>query len=363
MRIAFYAPLKPPDHPTPSGDRLMARQLMRALAAAGHEVELASDLRARLPDPGDEDALARLEAAALAERTRLRALWQAQGAPDLWFCYHPYYKSPDLIGPELAAEFSLPWVSAEASLSSRRTSGVWARTQTTVAQAVCRAGMNFALTARDRSGIAQLAPGARVMALAPFLDLTTLPPAAGLSGNRLAVVAMMRPGDKADSYHALARALPLVKADWTLWVAGDGPAAPAIRAAFASLPPDRLIWCGALSPERVGGLLQDAALLTWPGCGEAYGLAYLEAQAAGVPVVACQIAGVPEVVRHGESGLLVPPDDPAAFAAAITRLLCNPDLRRQMGALARAGVLARHTIAAAAQTLDTGLQLAMEAHT
>ncbi|MFZ9635662.1 MAG: glycosyl transferase, partial [Alphaproteobacteria bacterium] len=47
MRLAFYAPLKPPDHPVPSGDRRMAQLLMAALAARGHDVELASRLRRR----------------------------------------------------------------------------------------------------------------------------------------------------------------------------------------------------------------------------------------------------------------------------------------------------------------------------
>ena len=46
MEIAFYAPLKPPGHPVPSGDRRMARGLMAALGAAGHRVVLASALRA-----------------------------------------------------------------------------------------------------------------------------------------------------------------------------------------------------------------------------------------------------------------------------------------------------------------------------
>ena len=47
MRVAFYAPMKPPDHPVPSGDRRMAALLMQALSLAGHEVELSSRLRSR----------------------------------------------------------------------------------------------------------------------------------------------------------------------------------------------------------------------------------------------------------------------------------------------------------------------------
>ena len=61
MRVAFYAPLKPPDHPVPSGDRSMARLLIRALELAGHEVGLASRLRSRDTDgdPARQSRLAR----------------------------------------------------------------------------------------------------------------------------------------------------------------------------------------------------------------------------------------------------------------------------------------------------------------
>ncbi|KDB61990.1 glycosyltransferase, group 1 domain protein, partial [Bordetella bronchiseptica B18-5 (C3)] len=54
---------------------------------------------------------------------------------------------------------------------------------------------------------------------------------------------------------------------------------------------------------------------------EALGLAMVEAAAAGLPVVAGNVGGVPEVVRHGATGLLVPPSDPAALAQALERLL------------------------------------------
>ena len=358
MRIAFYAPLKAPGHPVPSGDRLMARLLIAALERAGHHVEIASELRARLPRPDDQAALAGLQAAASAERARIAGQWQAHGAPDLWFCYHPYYKSPDLIGPELARRFGLPWVSAEASLSRRRTDGIWTETQSLVAGAVTMAGMNFGLTARDRAGLADLAPGARIMALAPFLDLETLPPAATLTGKRLITVAMMREGDKLASYQALALALAqLPPHSWELAVAGDGPAASGVHQLFA---PGQVDWRGALAPEGVAALLASGALYVWPGRGEAYGLAYLEAQAAGLPVVAYATAGVPEVVEDGETGILVADGDTPALAEAVARLLDDPALRARMGAAARARVLARHGIDRAAQVLDAGLRAARE---
>lgn len=357
MRIAFYAPLKAPDHPVASGDRLMARLLMRALERAGHRVALASRLRAYLPDAGGVEALAALEAAAGDERARIGTLWRAEGAPDLWFCYHPYYKSPDLIGPALCAEFGIPWVSAEASLSSRRTSGIWAESQAAVQKAVAGAAVNFGITARDRAGLARLAPGARIAELPPFLELDPTRPISSTAGKRLVTVAMMRHGDKLDSYRALAAALRDLPGDWRLSVAGDGPARAEVQALF---PPGRVDWLGALDPKAVAELLASGAIYVWPGCGEAYGLAYLEAQAAGLPVVAFATAGVPEVVV-AETGLLMPPGDTASLSAAAAKLLADPPLRRQMGAAARARIEARHGMEAAARHLEAGLRQAMEA--
>ena len=82
MRIAFYAPLKAPDHPVPSGDRQMSRLLIAALRHAGYEVEVASALRAYMSEPS-VNALSSLAERACAEIARLEREWQASGPPDL----------------------------------------------------------------------------------------------------------------------------------------------------------------------------------------------------------------------------------------------------------------------------------------
>lgn len=349
--VAFYAPLKSPNHPVPSGDRLMARLLIRALERAGHRVSLVSELRAFLPDPQDAAAFRALEAAAGAERGRIAADW-AKIRPDVFFCYHPYYKSPDLIGPVLAAEAGIPWVSAEASLSARRDHGIWAQTQSTMRAALAGAGTNLCLTQRDMAGLRDMLPEARLVHLPPFLDLEDLP--APARGSGLVTVAMMRRGDKLDSYRDLAATLARVPGStpWHLTVVGDGPARAEVRALFAGIDPGRIDWRGALAPEAVTAVLQQSAIYLWPGCGEAYGLAYLEAQAVGLPVVAWDTAGVPEVVEAGVTGLLMPKGDHAALAAAITDLLADPERRCQMGVAARERVAARHAIGAASVQLD-----------
>jgi glycosyltransferase involved in cell wall biosynthesis len=77
-------------------------------------------------------------------------------------------------------------------------------------------------------------------------------------------------------------------------------------------------------------------LVVHPALMEGLGVSLLQAAAAGVPIVASRAGGIPEVVRDGENGLLVPPGDAAALAAAMQRLLADPGLRRRMGGAGRA---------------------------
>src|SRR5690348_4863029 len=128
MRIAFYAPLKAPDHPVPSGDRQMSRLLIAALGRGGHEVEVASRLRTFIAEPSVA-ALSDLAQRADGEVMRLAGEWRADGPPDLWFSYHPYYRAPDLIGPALCRQFGISYVTAEASYARKRDNTGWAPLQ------------------------------------------------------------------------------------------------------------------------------------------------------------------------------------------------------------------------------------------
>jgi glycosyltransferase involved in cell wall biosynthesis len=355
MKIAFYAPLKDPDHPVPSGDRQMARLLIAALGEAGHEVRIASRLRAYLPDSSTA-ALAALEAKANAEAQRIADGWRQAGKPDLWFCYHPYYRSPDLLGPALAQDFAIPYVTAEASHSPRRDRESWA--QAAVVAAVRQARVNICFTERDRAGLAGVAPEASFAMLAPFIDTKPFADVQAAShGNRLVTVAMMRKGDKFESFRMLAAALEnIVDLLWTLSVIGGGPLRAEVAALFEALPAQRIEWLGEVVPERVPDFLAKGGVYVWPGCGEAYGLAYLEAQAAGLSVVAQNTAGVPAVVQNGVTGLLTPPGDIGAFAAAVRKLLTADGLRRKLAAQARRYVHAERSLPQAAIRLATILE-------
>ena len=82
-------------------------------------------------------------------------------------------------------------------------------------------------------------------------------------------------------------------------------------------------------------ILAGSDLLVLPSHWEGFGLVLLEAMNAGLPVVGTRRGAIPEVVRDGETGLLVPPNDPEALATALIRLLSHPEKARTMG---RAGL-------------------------
>ncbi|MGE7370594.1 glycosyltransferase family 4 protein [Neorhizobium sp. NPDC001467] len=362
MKIAFYAPLKSPNHPVPSGDRLMARLLIEALRRCGHDVEIASEFRSFSADPSK---LTTLKSAAEAETRRLGEAWQRHGLPDLWFCYHPYYKSPDLLGPDLCARYGIAYATAEASYSERRNSHGWQAHQALLADALTQACVNIAFTERDLYGIRQSVPGAVLERLPAFIDTTMvagLAPRPQMQPFRFVTVAMMRSGDKMSSYAALAAALRQLEElpdvpPWALHVVGDGPARAEVQDLFAGFDPGRIVWHGQLSAHEIGEVLCDSALYLWPGHGEAYGLAYLEAQAAGLPVVAECVAGVPEVVVNGRTGHLTPAGDTLAFAGAVRRLMLDTDYRAAMATAARQFVLAERSLERAADRIAAILQI------
>ena len=370
MRIAFYAPLKAPDHPTASGDRLIAGLLARALEHAGHEVVMASRLRA-FDGAGDRSLQLRLARTARAQARGLLDRWHGSSrAPECWFTYHLYHKAPDWIGPRVSARLGIPYVVAEASHAPRQAHGAWRHGHRAVAVALSRAGRIIALNPDDVPGIERLlGDGAPIVRLPPFLDTRAFAPPgrrsrrrariAGLVGADpsvplVACVAMMRPGRKAESFKLLARALERVThLPWRLLVVGGGQARGEVEAAFAELDAaGRVVFLGPRSPRVLSGIVRACDLFVWPALGEPLGMAMLEAQALGVPVIAGDSRGVGSVVVHGTGGWLVPEGDAGAFADAVGRALADPAALAAAGKAGRARVEAEHGLAAAACKLD-----------
>lgn len=372
-RIAFYAPLKPPTHPIPSGDREMARNLLKALDRAGFAPFVASETIAYTKRPSREHVALR-RSTCEAEAARLIELWRARPVerPDLWFTYHPYCKAPDWIGPAVVRAFGIPYVTAEACRTRQDTDADWAEGRAQVQAAVRTASVNFCLKPSDRDYLASFLPDmTSVTPLAPFIDLAGIAtmlagdPAVsdpdGTDGGTmndppvLLAVGMMRPGAKMDSYSLLAETLAgMTNAAWRLVILGDGPGRNEAETLFA-FAPERITFAGALPRDDVLRQMRQADIFVWPGVREAFGVAYMEAQAMGLPVASFATAGVPVVVADGETGLLAPALDTGALGTVLRRLLADRGLRRRMGAAARTRIAERHGIDAAAATLRDAL--------
>jgi len=92
---------------------------------------------------------------------------------------------------------------------------------------------------------------------------------------------------------------------------------------------------GWIDMDRIYECLQEYDFMVMPSLSESFGVAALEAAAVGLPVVATRVGGIPEIVIDGETGLLVPADDPQSLAEAIRSLAGDVDLRKKMGLAAR----------------------------
>jgi glycosyltransferase involved in cell wall biosynthesis len=279
-----------------------------------------------------------------------------------------YHKAPDWLGPRVSAALGIPYLVAEASFAPKRAGGAWDLGHRAAAEAIAAADWVFCLTRLDMACVEPLVPDDhRLVFLPPFLDAAAFSGAFlkaqparhdlaqrhGLDPDRrwLLAVAMMRPGDKLQSYQRLGAALDqLGRDDWQLLVVGDGIARDQVEAALAPIA-GKVVMTGALPMTALPEIYRSCDIYVWPGVGEAYGMAYIEAQAAGLPVVAGNERGIPDVVRNSETGLLTPPGDDGAFAAAVARLLDDAPLRHGLSRAARDFAAGERTVAAAADVL------------
>jgi glycosyltransferase involved in cell wall biosynthesis len=293
--------------------------------------------------------------ARLAARFVRRCREAPQTAPELWFTYHLYHKAPDWLGPQIADGLGIPYVVAEASDAPKQASRSWAAGRRAAERAIRRADAVIGLNPADRECVLPLlADVRRWVAFKPFIDATFYAGQACVRAGppRLIAVAMMRYGDKLASYQILGDALSrLLDLPWSLEVIGDGPARRDVEDALYPLE-ERVTWAGEISSAEIARRLASADLCVWPALNEAFGMALLEAQASGVPVVAGAAGGVSEIVVHGVTGFLVPPRDAPSFARAVRSLLVDRPRRAAFAEAARHRVKAEHDISSAARRLN-----------
>lgn len=351
MQLAFYAPMKSPDHPVPSGDRSIARSLVAALGHMGAKVTVPSRLRCR-DGKGDTKVQAALQLAAQGEVDRLiplgqRAGWQA------WITYHNYYKAPDLIGPTVSRALGIPYLQVESTRARKRLNGPWAEFARIAEAATDAADVVFYFSTRDAIGLQEnTRPAQQLIHLRPFLPRNDIPSNAVGDGPMLSV-GMMRTGDKLASFQVIADTLSLLAdPEWQLDIAGDGPARAEVENLMSPFG-SRIRFLGQLETQTLQAAYRNASLMFWPGVNEALGMVYLEAQAAGLPVVAQDRPGMREVLVPAPYP--APDQGPAGLAAVIDDLLAHPLMRRELGQTAQRHVILNHLMPTAAETLCSGL--------
>ena len=358
----------------------MARLIMSALELGGHKIALASDFRSYegTGDPVLQQGMAtagRIEAEHIIETCLSRP---PQNRPNVWFTYHLYYKAPDHIGPAVSKALNIPYVVAEPSHAPKRSEGPWADSHHTVTRALETTDCAFCLTKHDMACVEPvLHSPERLVYLPPFLDSTpfsngrtqkdgcreALYREFGLTADILLVaVGMLRKGDKFQSFKMLAESLDHLgeEHNWQLIIVGDGERADEIKDLFLkrNSEPNRVIFAGEQPGGRIPEFLAAGDIYVWPAVGEAYGMALLEAQASGLPVVAGDERGVPDVVLRGQSAFLTPPGDVQAFAGAIRQLMADGDMRLTFGEKA-ADFATQRSLQNAADILNRGLEMAV----
>lgn len=328
----------------------MARAIISALNGKGFRVDVTSDLRCFEPK-GSSSEQAELITRAAHEVDRLIALaprknWAA------WVTYHNYYKAPDLIGPAVAAALNIPYVLIEATRAQKRLNGPWDAFAKAAEAACDAADAIFYLTERDAQALRRDAPdGQKLVHLHPFLDRPGLPLISTHQGGLLSV-GMMRKGDKLASYQLIAQTLALLpSAMQHIDIVGDGAARADVESLFAPFGTS-VTFHGALDADGVEALYAQAKILFWPGVNEAFGMTYLEAQAAGVPVVAQDRPGVCDVTYGVQPKIA---EGAGGMARAIKGLMAKPDYHLTQANGARTFISNKHLRPTAQQVLHNTL--------
>jgi glycosyltransferase involved in cell wall biosynthesis len=153
---------------------------------------------------------------------------------------------------------------------------------------------------------------------------------------RLLTVARLEPFKGVDVLlEALAKLLRDGQSGFHLRIIGDGSVRGALESKVVELGLGRYVeFCGSVRPNEMAGVYSGADCLVHPALNEAFGQVLTEAMCCGLPILATCTGGIPEIVKDGTHGWLVPPSDPGALADALARVLAAP--YRQLVALGRA---------------------------
>ncbi|TES92034.1 MAG: glycosyltransferase [Desulfobacteraceae bacterium] len=353
MRISFYTPFKPLDHANPSGDLMIARGLYGYLKNQDHKILIMSNFRSRWVfwKPWIWTWLIR------DTRRIMRTI--APNGVDLWFTYHSYYKAPDLLGSFISRRLKIPYVIFQGIYSTKRKRD-WKTWPGFVLNraALCAADHVFSNKKVDYLNMKRLLPSQRITYVKPGISPHAFSFDAGARdelkklwdvGDEPVVLsaAMFRPDVKTQGLSLVIRVcgeLFRKGLRFYLVIAGEGRERNRLLQLAKEHLPGRVRFVGKIPRNEMYRFYSAGDIFAFPGIRESLGMVFLEAQSCGIPVVAFANGGIPEVVRDGETGFLVPLYDSDRFAKAIEFLLTKRDIRQKMGQTAQVHVREGHDI-------------------
>jgi phosphatidyl-myo-inositol dimannoside synthase len=175
------------------------------------------------------------------------------------------------------------------------------------------------------------------------------------------IVARMNADERFKGHDQLLDAWPAVRGampDARLVVVGGGDDADRLMTKAHSLGLERAVhFTGLVSDATLAELRRRAAFFVMPSTNEGFGLVYLEAMRDGLACIGCSGDAAAEIIVDGVTGLLVPPGDRSALAAAVARLFLEPELTRRLGAAGRHRALRDYTLARFQTRVATALHL------
>ena len=201
-------------------------------------------------------------------------------------------------------------------------------------------------------------PAERIFVVPPGSDPVSLAPGSNDSVVRLLSVGALVPRKGFDVL--IAALATLIELPWRLTIAGDRTRDPQVAArldadiAHHALG-DRIVVRGEVSAQHLEKLYVDADVFTLASRFEGYGMAYAEAIAHGLPVVGTSAGAIPDTVPRG-AGILVAPDNPAAFAQALRRVIEDPNERLRLRTAARAAAGSLPTWQVSAQIFSRAVE-------
>ena len=343
MRIAFFAPHKPINDKTPSGDLMIGKSLHDYLCAHGHEVLIASRMRLRnittSPSKWPQFYFEYNKILKKVEKFN----------PDIWLTYHSYYKSPDLFGPVISTKLGINYLIYQGVFSTkhRRSLKTWLGFMANK-KALLYADHVFANKEIDYENLSRIIIPEKLTRTRPGINpdeftfclksRIAIRKALNIENKPVLMsTAMFRSGVKEQSLRdlilAFANVLKIIP-EARLLIAGDGEARDRLTSLAKQKAGDQILFLGKINREDLFKYYSTADIFVYPGYNEALGMVYLEAQSIGLPVVAYSTRGPREAVAHDKTGLLSPEGDINSLANNIINLFQNKTKLQKMSELA-----------------------------